>query len=247
MKRKVFAFALILIVALCSCALPSLGEKLRVGTVNDDAAVLADSTVKDVETLNSRCTVQFTVVTRHFLGGADTQEYADRLFAEANLGAADALLLLVIGEERYAVTLGSYADQLITAEQLSSLLSSKLRAPFIQERDYDAAVGSFLLAAASQFARSEGVTLNTSGLFGNDASTRTGDTGTKQSGSSWNDLLRGFFSEDTDDAYTYEQKESSGGSGFSVRRIIIIAVVLILISRSRRKAAKPAKHTPPRR
>ena len=37
------------------------------------------------------------MLTRHFLGGADAQNYAQKVFEVWNLGSMDALLLLVIG------------------------------------------------------------------------------------------------------------------------------------------------------
>ena len=96
----------------------------RRGAVNDDAAVLSDSTAQDVDTLNSRGAGAYTVVTRHFLGGADAQAYCDGLFEAWGLGEDDVLLLLVIGEERYAVAMGSTAAKYISTEQLNSIFSA---------------------------------------------------------------------------------------------------------------------------
>ena len=213
------------------------------GTVNDDAAVLSDSTAQDVETLNSRTSGTFIVVTRHFLGGVDAQEYCDGLFSAWGLGEDATLLLLVIGEERYAVTMGLEIKQAISTEQLNSLLSSRLRQPFLQERDYDAAVGNFLLAAASQVARFQGKSLSTAGLFGT-AAAQTTTSANQNSGFNFNNWSSSnwwgsFFSEDDDDWFENENYavnyESNSGSGISLGKVILIAAVIFIILRSRRR------------
>lgn len=216
------------------------------GSVNDDAAVLSDATAQDIDLLNGRSEVGFTVVTRHFLGGMDAQEYCDGLFKAWNLGSDQVLLLLVIGEERYAATLGSTASKYISAEQLNSIFSSKLRQPFIQQRDYDGAVGAFLLETASQAARATGKTFNASGLFGT-AQSAPSSSGSSSSGwtsfSNWTgDLWTSFFSDDELNdlsGQNYSQDyEYENDSGFSVSRLILILAVLFIIMRSRRRQGK---------
>lgn len=221
------------------------------GAVNDDAAVLSDRTAADIDALNTRVDGKFIVVTRHFLGGADAQEYCDGLFSAWGLGEEDVLLLLVIGEERYAVTLGTVAQLAISTEQLNSLLSSRLRQPFLQERNYDAAVGGFLLAAAAQIARFNGSSLNTAGLFGTAASSgASANTATQSSNASlfsnWSgNWWNGFFSdddwEDTTDwdfSTASQQNDFEERSGFSFGKLIVIAVILWLIVRNRRRKGK---------
>ena len=239
-----FALALVLSIATAQAAT----YPQRHGAVNDDAAVLSDGTAQDIVTLNGRSGANFTVVTRHFLGGLDAQEYCDGLFDAWEMGDNDLLLLLVIGEERYAATLGAnIRKNALSAEQLNSMLSSKLRQPFIQDRDYDGAVGAFLLAAAGQIARADGATLNTSGLFGSSQtqSASSQSSGSASSASSWfsswtGDLWNGFFSDDelndisaSDTSYEYKKD-----SGFSVWKLILIVAVLSAIVRSRRKQGK---------
>lgn len=240
--------ALILALSLCFCL--TLAQAVtypeKRGAVNDDAAVLSDGTAQDIDTLNSRSDVRFTVVTRHFLGGLDAQEYCNGLFDAWKLGKEDILLLLVIGEERYAATLGSsVAGHYISSEQLNSLFSSKLRQPFIQDRDYDGAVGAFLLAAATQVARAEGKTLNTAGLFGTaqgTASSGSGSSTWSNIGSWTSDLWSSFFSDDELNVPAGQssgaQYEYDGDSGFSVGRLVLIVAVILFAMRSRRKQGK---------
>ena len=80
------AGALILALALCFSAV-SLANAEREypprpsGTVSDLAGVLGEKTMEDLETLNQRlndaANGRIFVLTRHFLGGADAQQYAD--------------------------------------------------------------------------------------------------------------------------------------------------------------------------
>lgn len=244
MIKRISACFLALMLVLCLTAAQAISYPEMRGAVNDDAAVLSDDTARDIDILNSRSDVRFTVVTRHFLGGADAQTYADGLFSAWNLGDQDMLLLLVIGEERYAASLGNVAGKFISAEQLNSLFSSKLREPFIQRRDYDGAVGAFLLAAATQAARAQGDTLNTAGLFGTASSAASSDTsGGWSSFSSWTgNLWSGFFSDDElndlSGQNSIEDYEYDSGSGFSVSRLILILAVLFIILRGRRRAPR---------
>ena len=248
MKKRICIFltALILAVCLCVSALAVSYPVMR-GAVNDDAAVLSDSTAQDIETLNQRGDTRFTVVTRHFLGGADAQQYCSALFDAWGLGDDDFLLLLVIGEERYAAAMGSHiAGVAFSEEQLSSLFSAKLRPLFLQERDYDGAVGSFLLAASAQIARAQGETINTAGLFGstqqsatsqqNSNSSSSGSWFTSWTGNNWS----GFFSDSDLNDFTQgaEDYEYEGGSGFSVGKMILIVAVILIILRNRHRKGK---------
>ena len=246
MIKRVSALLLALTLIFCLTTAQAVTFPDMRGAVNDDAAVLSDATAQDIDLINGRSEVGFTVVTRHFLGGMDAQEYCDGLFKAWNLGSEQVLLLLVIGEERYAATLGSTAAKYISAEQLNSIFSAKLRQPFIQQRDYDGAVGAFLLETASQAARATGKTFNASGLFGT-AQSAPSSSGSSSGGwssfSNWTgDLWSSFFSDDelndlSGQDYTQDY-EYENDSGFSVSRLILILGVLFFILRSRRRQGK---------
>ena len=79
--RKIVCFALILLLLLLTSVSYAVTYPMQRGEVNDDADVLSDTTVKDIATLNDRFgDMRFIVVTRHFLGGADVQDYCDNLY-----------------------------------------------------------------------------------------------------------------------------------------------------------------------
>ena len=162
MRRRVLAILSAMIIISLLHTVQAVTFPAQRGAVNDDAAVLSTQTVSDVEKLNALASANYIVVTRHFLGGKDVQSYCDGLFSAWGLGDKDLLLLLVIGEEKYACSMGSGIG--LSGEQLNSLFSSRLRQPFIMDRNYDAAVGEFLLSASSQIAHGMGETLDTSGL-----------------------------------------------------------------------------------
>lgn len=247
MIKRVSALLLALTLIFCLSFAQAVTYPEMRGAVNDDAAVLSDATAQDIDTLNGRSDLRFNVVTRHFLGGMDAQEYCDGLFSAWKLGSEDVLLLLVIGEERYAVAMGSTAAKYISTEQLNSIFSAKLRQPFLQNRDYDGAVGAFLLEVASQAARTAGKTFNASGLFGTAQSAPSQSSSSSNGWSSFSnwtgDLWNSFFSDDelndlTGQNNSQDYEYDSNDSGFSVSRLILILAVLFIIMRSRRKQGK---------
>ena len=167
MKRWI-AWLLALMLLLPAAAL-AVSYPAQRGAVNDDAGVLSEQTAADIEQLNTAARsadISFVVATRHFLGDADAQTYCDGLFEAWKLDQKTVLVLLVIGEERYAVAVGQGVRDMIGQEQINSLLAAKLRAPYLNDRNYDGAVGDFLLALTAQAAKSRGVTVKISGLFG---------------------------------------------------------------------------------
>ena len=252
LKRAFFILSAVVLVFCLSCGAQAQSPSLRTGAVNDDAAVLSDVTAQSVSELNDRSPVRFTVMTRHFLGGADAQQYAKELFESNGLQADDVLLLLVIGEERYAVVMGQEAQNAISTEQLNSLLSAKLRQPFLENRDYDGAVGAFLVAIASQVARTEGYPFDAAGLFGitaaesqNADSGQTADSGSWYNFNTWSgNWWNGFFSDDSSDAIDADMDSllnsgefaySGNSSGFSKGKLILILAVLFFIIRGARR------------
>ncbi|MBQ4552165.1 MAG: TPM domain-containing protein [Clostridia bacterium] len=204
---------------------------LQRGYINDDAAVLGSETIDDVHELNNRQdSAEFVIVTRHFLGGADAQEYCKGLFDHWQLDEDDVLLLLVIGEERYAVCLGGIISDYVSDEQLMSLMGTHLRAPFINERDYDGAVGDFLLALGGHIARMSGEEMDFGGLFG------TEETAPDLLFDNWSgNWWEGFFAENDYEEgpipvdMVYEAYEVDYSS------LLVLAVILFAIIRSRRR------------
>ena len=168
------AGALILALALCFSAVSLAYAETEYpprpsGTVSDLAGVLGEKTLEDIETLNQRLNDaaggRIFVLTRHFLGGAKAQEYADKVFEVWGLGDCDALLLLVIGEESYALSLGTAAKQAVPADTQTSLLASHFRSLYLN-RQYDEALAELSVTLGQALAKAFGDTLDTAGLFG---------------------------------------------------------------------------------
>ena len=138
------------------------------GTASDLAGVLGEQTIKDLETLNQRLEDaaggRIFVLTRHFLGGADAQQYADQVFQVWALDRNDALLLLVIGEENFALTLGAGIKNSMPAETRNTLLGA-FRNTY-RNRQYDEALGNLAVSLGQTIAKANGNTLNVAGLFG---------------------------------------------------------------------------------
>lgn len=244
-RLAAWLLALLLLLPALACA---ASYPVQRGAVNDDASVLSEQTAADIASLNDaarNADISFVVVTRHFLGGADAQSYCDGLFDAWNLDDDTVLLLLVIGEERYALTSGAAVRKSIGSEQINNLLASKLRTAYIDQRDYDGAVGDFLLALAAQAGKAQGVTVKTSGLFGT-AQDTTSANNTQTGGWNWSgEWWNGFFSSDgaepqydafDDDRSQYYYEEST--TGFSMGKLIFIAVVLLIIVKNRRAKGK---------
>ncbi|MCQ2454365.1 MAG: TPM domain-containing protein [Clostridia bacterium] len=207
MKHRLTALLLaIMLILSVACGAFAVSYPQQRGNVNDDAAVLSGSTVADIGSLNTKVKnalgLNFVVVTRHFLGGAEAQSYCSGLFRDWNLDSNTILLLLVIGEEKYAVTTGSNVKKYISDEQINSLLSSKLRALYIEKRDYSGAVGNFLLALTAQAAATSGKKIETGGLFGTTAHS-TGSSGADAFLGWTGNWAEGFFSNNSYDTTSY--------------------------------------------
>lgn len=168
--RKAGLWCLILI--LCWAFLfPAQGENsypASQGKVTDLAGVISPQCAQDLAELSQRlekaASGSLYVVTRHFLGGKSTQDYADGLFEAWKLGQGDGLLLLVIGEDAFALSLGKEAAQRLPGEMRTALLG-QFRSVYLS-RAYDQAVTQLTLSLAQSLAKAAGKSLNTAGLFG---------------------------------------------------------------------------------
>ena len=141
------------------------------GTVADLASVLGEKTIEDLETLNGKteeaASYRLFVLTRHFLGGADAQQYADQVFSVWNLEKGDALLLLVIGEEEFALALGADTKTALPQEARNTLLGSFRNA--YKARKYDEALADLASQLSQAVAKATTVTLNLTGYFSQEA------------------------------------------------------------------------------
>ncbi len=167
------AGALILAMALCFSVVSLANAETEYpprpdGTVSDLAGVLGEKTIEDLETLNDRlldaAEGRVFVLTRHFLGGADAQQYADQVFKVWALEKDDALLLMVIGEEDFALSLGTGSKNALSTESRNTLLGAFRNA--YKARQYDEALSTLTVSLGQAMAKAKGNTLNAAGLFG---------------------------------------------------------------------------------
>ena len=175
LANRILAFALALM--LCAgLAVPVFAETQYPprpqGTVADLAGVLGEQTISDLETLNTRLNTaaggRLFVLTRHFLGGVNAANYAKKVFDVWGLNKNDALLLMVIGEETYALALGSDSEKTVPNDTQISLLANHFRTPFLARR-YDEALSGLAVNLGQNLAKAKNQTLDVTGLFGQSA------------------------------------------------------------------------------
>lgn len=237
-RMRLICLCLLLCLALLPVARGENQLPAPQSAVTDLAGVLSDETVRDISTLSERLDDtawgEVYVVTRHFLGGADVRAYAQTLFRDWNLDEWDALLLLVIGEESYALVLGEAAEAAVPADTQTSLLATRFRRAYLN-REYDAAVAELLVPLAESLARAQGESLKTAGLFGQaeiQATPAPQDwNGFRQDiNSMWQDMFGEVFYEEQQQAPVNEDP------GISWRTILIWSLVIyFLFFRKRRK------------
>ena len=142
------------------------------GTVADLAGVLGESMIEDMETLSARLNTaaggKIYVLTRHFLGGVNASNYANKVFDVWGLGSSDALVLMVIGEETYALALGADAEKAVPGDTQISLMANHFRVSFLA-RQYDQALSELAVSLGQSLAKGKNQTLDVSGLFGQSA------------------------------------------------------------------------------
>ena len=241
--RRIISIVVALV--LCLGLLPvSYGETqypLSQGAVTDLAGVLGEKTAQDFAALSERlqaaCGARLHVVTRHFLGGQDAAAYAQGLFDSWGLEGQDVLLLMVIGEENYALAVGRQARQALSADTQTSLLATHFRAAFLN-RQYDEALAELAVQLAQTVAKAQGETLNVNGLFGIAAIQST-----PKPQSSWS-----FFSQqDWQEEDWPIEEEFSSHSSFNWRGWLIWGLLIYFVFFRKKKRTYNFGHGPRRR
>lgn len=150
MNKKI-AFAICVFVLLSVLTFGAYASSVPAPTelfyVADFAGVLksdtADYIVEKNDKLYKSNGAQIVVVTVDFLGGANIENYAYKLFNEWKIGSSDknngVLLLLVIGEEDYWAVQGKGLERSLSSSTLGSLLNNYLEDDFARQ-NYDAGV-----------------------------------------------------------------------------------------------------------
>lgn len=211
------------------------------GAVTDWAGVLSRDTWEDAAALSQRLEKavggKIYIVTRHFLGGAEALEYGQYLFDAWELGEMDGLLLMVIGEEKYALVLGNKAQTLLPPESQTALLAHHFRTPFLN-RDYDAAVAGLTPALGEHLARAAGKKIDVSGLFGESALAAVPPS------SGWSDLWNGMFAQVAEEEESDWAAEEAREETRSNWRTVIIwgLVIYFLFFRKKKRRRSRAGH-----
>lgn len=228
---------LILMMAVVFSLYPSFA---REGAVDDLAGVLHPDFIREVGSLDDQFRQSFQVgikvITRDFLGGKQVQAYADQT-REALGDDSLILLVLVIGEEQYAASLGQAASQQISADRVESLLNDHFRGAFLKDRAYDRALAAFLLGASGVLQEKTGQQIKLSSLLRGFAGEQVPEVpALTQAPDSGIDSLDSIF-EDTrrneDDARQYDEDARDAaqgqGKGLSLFQIALIGFILYKI------------------
>ena len=132
--------------------------------VDDLAGVFSSEFVSDLsryaQLMQEELGIPFSVVTRHFLGGKNIQSYANQTLESLPESQEAILLVLVIGEESYAVAIGEESRQLFSPEKAEALLNDHFRASYLNDRAYEKAVASFVMQAGNYLGGRLGVRIN---------------------------------------------------------------------------------------
>lgn len=243
MRRMLSVF---LALVLCVSFLPARAESAfpaSQGMVTDLAGVLNPETIQDMQILSQRLEDaiggELYIVTRHFLGGQDAVNYAKGIFDAWQLDDEDALLLLVIGEERYALALGKAAQKALPSDTQISLLATHFRGAYLN-REYDHAVADFALRLAQTMAQAENESLNIQGLFGQEnilatPAPQSWQSFTQDINALWQDMFdEDFYKEE-------KQREEKEEDNVNWRGIIIWGLVIYFLFFRKKKKKKKRK------
>lgn len=226
-----------LLLALLVLALPALAQTLQVEDLAEALPLAFTEDFSNFSRLHEEALgLHFYVVTKHFLGGKQAQAYADQLLSE-QLDARTILLVLIIGEERYALATGSEAAQLLSGEKAESLLAAHLRSPFLDERDYARAVAAFFLNLSAFLQSQTGIQVATGDLLRTYAGLSSGSphpaTPFPTSGPSWLDAILEDRQIIEDEVWEYDSDvrhaNEGHGSRLSLFQIALIGFVLYKI------------------
>ena len=245
MKNKMRMNVCLLVACILLTSFSALAQEMP--TVRDSAAVLGADTLKDARTLGQLVKqgmgITLAVDTRHFLGGAEVSDYARDLLSEAADPANTLLLLMVIGEESYALAAGSEAGKLLNPAARETLLSTQFRSPFLA-RDYDRAVSDFLSHAAGQLAAATGKNLDQEGLFGQVKAPTPAPTAAPQSTGPYKRVsifdLNSILGEQLKPT-SVPQKQAQNDDedkGLSIGSIVLIGMVLSMIFGKKNRAGR---------
>lgn len=235
-KFKALLLALVLLLCLFPAARGESMYPLPQGQSADGAGVLSRETKEDLSALSALLQKEkagsLYVATRHFLGGKEPAAYAQGLFESWALTEKDALLLMVIGEERYALCLGEEAKKNLPVESRTLLLGA-FRTAFLN-REYDRAVGDLALNLAAFLAPGKALSLN--GLFGRESLTPSNPK--EQIQKTVNGLWKDMFGEIQEEAEEWKEKQEQEETESNWKTILIWGLVIYFLFFRKKKRKK---------
>ena len=169
MKRflSLLVAMLVLFACLPACAAPRYPE--RQGGTTDAAAVLSQSTLRDLATyaqrLKDETDIDLFVVTVDFLDGETLSSYGEGLFTQWKLDDDSLLLLLAVGEDKFATFSGKDVTRRLSRQVQDKLLSTSLEGPFLRQA-YDEAIANFIPALTQEINKAFDADVSVGGLFG---------------------------------------------------------------------------------
>ena len=169
MKRFLSLLVAMLVLCAClpACAAPRYPE--RQGGTTDAAAVLSQSTLRDLATyaqrLKDETDIELFVVTVDFLDGETLSSYGEGLFTQWKLDDDSLLLLLAVGEDKFATFSGRDVTRHLSRQVQDKLLSTSLEGPFLRQA-YDEAIASFIPALTQEINKAFDADVSVGGLFG---------------------------------------------------------------------------------
>lgn len=216
--------------------------------VDDPANVFSPAFSTDLaaysRAMEDRAGIPLKVITRHFLGDKNINTFAKESLSALPEAANAVLLVMVIGEDAYAVAIGSETQKVFSPEMAESLLSNHFRTPYLTDRAYEKAVASFVLETGVYLEGRLGKSLNTGDLMTEyvQGSARKIVLPTIQPHNS-DDIFGSIFEDapkSREDARRYDEDarcaEDDSEKGLSLFQIAIIGFVLYkIIGRGNRK------------
>jgi uncharacterized protein len=151
LKRLTGLFALVLCAAMlllpCSALAIEVVKPTEQLYVADYSGVITPETERHIVETNQRLYeetgAQIAIVTVDFIGSADIEDYAYTLINEWGVGSKERqngiVLLLVIGNDDYWITVGSGIEQYLSSGELGDILYDYLETDFAN-KNYDAGV-----------------------------------------------------------------------------------------------------------
>lgn len=105
------------------------------------------------------------MVTVDFLDGETLSSYGEGLFAQWKLDDDSLMLLLAVGEDKFATFSGKDVTRRLSRQVQDKLLSTSLEGPFLRQA-YDEAIASFIPALTQEINKAFDADVSVGGLFG---------------------------------------------------------------------------------